>query len=76
MVAILYKASGNVHLFFETDQRERKVNRGKHGCGEVPCFKIGTLHFMGDSKKEPIDRRDEGGVGYLLRKSKNKTFFQ
>ena len=69
-----YEATENIYLFFETDQR--KVNRGKHGCGEVPCFKIGTLHFMGDSKKEPIDRRDEGGVGYLLRKSKNKTFFQ
>ena len=54
-----YEATENIYLFFETDQR--KVNRGKHGRREVPCFKIGTLHLMVDWK-EPVDRRDEGGV--------------
>lgn len=50
-----------IHTFSLKQTRERKVNRGKHGCGEISCFKIGTLHFMVDWK-EPVDRRDEGGV--------------
>ena len=54
-----------MYTFSLKQTRERKVSRGKHGHGEeIPCFKIGTLHFMVDWKKEPVDRRDEGGVGY------------
>ena len=55
-----------MYTFSLKQTRERKVSRGKHGRGEVPGFNIGTLHFMVDWRKEPIDRRDEGGEGYTL----------
>ena len=55
-----------MYTFSLKQTREKKVSRGKHGRGEVPCFKIGTLHFMVHCRKEPIDRRHDGGVGYTL----------
>lgn len=64
-----------MYTFSLKQTREKKASRGKHGRGEVPCFKIGTLHSMVDSKKEPIDRSDEGGCGIRIKKIQKQNIF-